>query len=313
MNSFINNLKNRGTRLKDHNDDSTPSSPKPQTVKDKPSTMDLFFKKNITMTKQYILKNLGKIEQSHHPLEYQEENKQFKDAQNHLKEVTKQEKKISKAIDILAHEETILGELFLKYSSLLNSGWSDDNKSDLQLCLADFGRTIKLLAQHKIELATETSNLFYTQVDELIQEGIICKEIKEQYRTAKLQHDYTQHKLKQAKQTKNKKKEIDQEKLQKAIEEDKEAEQNLEKIYKTAMNELDYQKRLLHQEYTNALRLLMISYKKFFTLGLEAINRITERLVIPEDLPKIERKVIVEDDTQQNTQQIFGNITSGSD
>jgi len=87
----------------------------------KPSNIKTFFKKNLTIGKQFVLQTIGKADQIEFPARYECQNNIFKATQAHYKEVSKEAGQFLKQNSALIESEQNLGATLLRFADTIKS------------------------------------------------------------------------------------------------------------------------------------------------------------------------------------------------
>ncbi|KAG2378998.1 hypothetical protein C9374_007636 [Naegleria lovaniensis] len=251
------------------------------------SVMGTFWKRATTVGKHKIMKTIGKAEEIEFPDDFIRANQAFKDSQTHYKEMDKLLRKFTKSSQSHSEDELTLGTQFKEYAATLKldyvSGESFAPPRTLYTNLEvnkmfnmfdQLGCCLEQLSELRSNMNNDVSSILLSKVHEAMEEGDACKNLKEYYREAVVEHNVDVTRYNTLKQKSN-----DLVKIKNAEKDAEEKQKLANQVHENIMKELQYQEELRDYEYLNAIRQFISVYRTYFIQGSQVLDELESHLI----------------------------------
>lgn len=233
------------------------------------------------------MKTIGKAEEIEFPDDFIRANHAFKDTQTHYKEMDKLLRKFTKSSQNHSEDELSLGIQFKEYAASLKldyvSGESFAPPRTLYTNLEvnkmfnmfdQLGCCLEQLSELRSNMNNDVSSILLSKVHEAMEEGDACKNLKEYYREAVVEHNVDVTRYNTLKQKSN-----DLVKIKNAEKDAEEKQKLANQVHENIMKELQYQEELRDYEYLNAIRQFISVYRTYFIQGSQVLDELESHLI----------------------------------
>jgi len=268
------------------------------------------------------MKTIGKAEEIEFPDDFVRDNQVFKDTQNHYKEMDKLLKKFTKSSQSHSEDELGMAQQFKEYAATVKidyGGGGSDNLpynpssstyhtglevNKLFNMFDKMGSCLEQLAELRSNMNSDVSSILLSKVHEAMIEGENCKNFKEYYREAVVEHNVDETRYNTLKQKSN-----DLVKIKNAEKDADDKRKISTQLYENIKKEMKYQEELRDFEYLNAIRQFISAYRTYFIAGSQALDELESHLITGKSRSAIRsydtNEILKYKDIQINQQQII--------
>ncbi|EFC47378.1 rho GTPase activating protein [Naegleria gruberi] len=136
------------------------------------------------------------------------------------------------------------------------------------------GCCLEVLAELRSNMNNDVSSILLSKIHESMEEGDTCKNLKEYYREAVVEHNVDETRYNTLKQKSN-----DLVKVKNAEKDAEEKKKVAAQVHENIMKEMQYQEELRDYQYLNAIRQFISVYRTYFIAGSQALDELASHLI----------------------------------